>query len=277
MNNILVPIDFSDCSLSALQTALRMAKVTEANVHAFVNLPPNIDNFLFYETGEEKIDEDKLDHWVGIKRKELEEIAESIDCKHLESFSCTQGDLVEETNQLVKKLNVDLIIMGTSGASGVKQYTIGSNTQKVMRNVKCPILIVKESIKELKPKKIVFLSTFNTVDKPAYEWTMDLACYFNSHVHLLNVDTPKYFTEIPELVKLSMKEFREIKPFVSTSMHQTKALNPEFGLKKFLTEQEADVVVVTTKGIKGLASMFYFSVAEGIANHLEIPVVSFKV
>lgn len=275
MKNILVPIDFSKCSLDAFNVAVNVAERTEANLSVIVNVPADYKKFVAYDFPIEFLSKDVFDKWVQMEKKVLDKICIKQNISY--DLFTTQGDLVEEIKKLVNEIEFDSIIMGTHGASGLKQYTIGSNTQQIMRNVDVPVLIVKHAEKEVYFKNIVFLSTFNEVDKNPYNWTIDLAAYYDAHIHLLSVDTPKFFSEIPFLVKSSMQEFQKIRPYIDSSLHYTNAFTTEAGLDKFLKTHNIDLVVVTTRGFKGLASVLHFSVAEGIVNHFSIPVVSIKV
>jgi len=274
MNNILVPVDFSDCSLSAFKVAAELAKKTESKLTALVNVPKHLDNFLFYEYPIKFPDENVFESWLENKNCLLKNcLPEGNDSFNLIN---TQGVLEDEIEAQVQKNNIDLVVMGTSGASGIKQHTIGSNTQKVMRNISAPLLAVKYEPKRVKFKNIVFLSKFNLDDKSAFEWTCNFGSFYDAHIHLLNIDTPSYFMEIPELIKSSMDDFKNSKPHINITNHTRRGFTPEMGLSKFLKEKEIDLVVVTTKGVSGLASVFHFSVAEGIVNHLAVPVISIK-
>jgi len=275
MKNILVPVDFSKCSLDAFNVAVNVAERTEANLSVIVNVPADYKKFVAYDFPIEFLSKDVFDKWVQKEKRVLDKISVKQNVGY--DLFTSQGDLVEEIKKLVNEIEFDLIIMGTHGASGLKQYTIGSNTQQIMRNVDVPVLVVKHAEKDVYFKNIVFLSTFNEVDKDPYNWTIDLAAYYDAHIHLLSVDTPKFFSEIPFLVKSSMQEFQKIRPYIDSSLHYTSAFSAEAGLDKFLKKHKIDLVVVTTRGFKGLASVLHFSVAEGIVNHFSIPVVSIKV
>jgi len=275
MKNILVPVDFSKYSLDAFNVAVKLAKRTEADLHVIVNVPEDYKKFVAHDFPLEFLSDETFKEWVEIEKAVLDEICKKQDSSY--SLFMTRGDLIKETQTIVKDKHIDLIVMGTHGASGIKQYTIGSNTQQMMRNVDIPVLVIKHADEKVFFKNIVFLSTFNEVDIEPYKWTTDLAAYYDAHIHLLSIDTPKFFSEIPFLVKSSMKEFQNIRPYINTSLHYSSAFSAEAGLDKFLKKHKVDVVVVTTKGFKGIASVLHLSIAEGIVNHFSIPVISFKV
>lgn len=275
MKNILIPVDFSKFSLDAFNVAVNLAKRTEADLHVIVNVPEDYKKFVENDFSLEFLSDDVFKDWVEIEKALLDDICKKYDSGY--SLYMTRGDLIKETKTIVSDKHIDLIVMGTHGASGIKQYTIGSNTQQMMRNVDIPVLVVKHAEEKVYFKNIVFLSTFNTVDIEPYKWTTELAAYYDAHIHLLNIDTPKFFSEIPFLVKSSMKEFQNIRPYIDTSLHYSKAFSAEAGLDNFLEKHKVDLVVVTTKGFKGIASVLHLSIAEGVVNHFSIPVISFKV
>jgi len=275
MKNILIPVDFSKCSLDAFNVAISVAKRTDAKLNVMVNVPDNYKKFVAYDFPLEFLNKDVFDDWVQKEKIVLDNLCAKQNVAY--TLFTTQGDLVDEIKALLNENDFDLIIMGTHGASGLKQYTIGSNTQQIMRQVEVPVMVIKHAEEAVYYKNIVFLSTFNEVDIEPYKWTTQLAAYYDARIHLLSIDTPKFFSEIPFLVKSSMQEFQKIRPYIDSTLHYSNAFSAEAGLEKFLKKNEVDLVVVTTRGFKGFASVLHFSTAEGIVNHFSIPVVSIKV
>jgi nucleotide-binding universal stress UspA family protein len=74
----------------------------------------------------------------------------------------TSENLEDAIERAVKNLNIDLVVMGTKGASGLKEFFFGSNTVHIIKRMRlCPILIVPDKYKFVKPRQIAFPTDFN--------------------------------------------------------------------------------------------------------------------
>ena len=94
-----------------------------------------------------------------------------------------------------EKLDVDLIVMGSKGHSEFEEILIGSNTEKVVRTSKIPVLVVKKDAEKFKLKDLVFASNFNKENRLAFEKFLAFAHLFKSKIHLLKINTPHKFEE----------------------------------------------------------------------------------
>ncbi|MDH3322446.1 MAG: universal stress protein, partial [Flavobacteriaceae bacterium] len=189
MKRILVPIDFSKEAECATKIAAIIAKKTDSEIHLLhmLELPVNtIDpaemstirsepQILYYmKLAHEKFDKfKKLPFLKGIK------IVESVQFHHAFSGIITESE----------KSKADLIVMGSQGASGLQEMFIGSNTEKVVRRSKVPVLVVKKGKEDFKIKDIVFASDFNSESKKTFQNVIDFANIFDAEIHLLYVNT----------------------------------------------------------------------------------------
>ncbi len=146
IRKILVPIDFSDTSLIALEYATQMAKLYKAGltlVHVFEGLTYSIDlpvtvAFLKGSPESKNILEEQL---AGIALKVHNETGVIV------NTILVGGKAHIQINALAKEKQIDLIIMGTHGASGVQEFFLGSNAYRVVSQAHCPVLTVQNSIK----------------------------------------------------------------------------------------------------------------------------------
>jgi hypothetical protein len=91
--------------------------------------------------------------------KEIERLP--INTKHTFKTSAVQAFFTDSIKKQVKEKKIDLIVMGTKGASGLKEMTMGSNTGDVMTKVKCPLLAVPENTTYHRPKEIAFPTSYH--------------------------------------------------------------------------------------------------------------------
>ena len=92
-----------------------------------------------------------------------------------------------------KKNEVDLIVMGSHGASGFKEMFIGSNAEKVVRNSEIPVLIIKKEAGDFEVKKFVFASDFADEIKKPFAKVVEFANKFDAELHLVMINTPSSF------------------------------------------------------------------------------------
>jgi hypothetical protein len=79
------------------------------------------------------------------------------------------GGATPTIRDFIKAQKVDLIVMGTHGASGLKEFFVGSNTEKIVRTSDVPVISIKGSVKYSSIKNIVFP---NTLDMDQEELTL---------------------------------------------------------------------------------------------------------
>ena len=143
MKKIIVPIDFSEHSEYALETAASIAKKhnSELIVLHMLELSNAVYTASRSSIGEEavfylKLAEQKMSKFLDRPFLEGLEITPVI--KHFKVF--------KEINEIVDEQQIDLIVMGSHGASGVKEVIIGSNAEKVVRHSTIPVLIVNKTL-----------------------------------------------------------------------------------------------------------------------------------
>lgn len=147
MKNILLPTDFSENSKNAIHYALKFFEGETCTFHILNSQKPSgyITADVLYGTPGTSIYEGVLND----NKKELEEIVqfcESISEKENFTFvpKIDFDNIVDAVTQAIVLYNIDLIIMGTNGATGASEVIFGSNTLKIIRNVECPIIVVPQ-------------------------------------------------------------------------------------------------------------------------------------
>jgi len=166
--------------------------------------------------------------------------------------------------------------MGSKGHSIFEEILIGSNTEKVVRSSKRPVLIVKKDIKKFKLKNLVFASNFKEENKEVFGKFVNFANTFDSKIHLLKVNTPANFQATSETIQ-------KIKDFISDFNLQNYKINVyndvsvEKGILNFSEEIKADLIALSTHGRSGLAHLFTGSVTKKISKNALRPMLTIKV
>jgi nucleotide-binding universal stress UspA family protein len=277
MKKIIVPIDFSEHSEYALETAANLASEygSELIVIHMLELSNAIisaasdslnDEAVFYL----KLAEQKFDAFLD--KPYLEGVKVTPIVKHFKVFS--------EVNSVATELNADLIVMGSHGSSGVKEVLVGSNTEKVVRHADIPVLVIKHNPILLDFENSVFASDFSDEAITPYLNAKAIFKKLRAKMHLVYVNSPdgsfKSSTEIDKSVSNFLKKADGDLENLS-SVNIVSDYSIEKGILNFANLIGADVIAVATHGRKGLAHFFEGSISEDLANHSTLPVMTFKI
>ena len=276
MKNILVPIDFSEKSEFASKMAASIAKKTNSTIYLLhmIELPTGIvdmgagSNFSIPES---MLYLRKIkDRIVEFKERFF---SENTDVHHSIRFQNPHEGILKYS----EKIEADLIIMGSKGHSNFEGILIGSNTEKVVRSSKIPVIVVKVDNKKFSFKKLVFASGFRKEnEKEAFKKFLTFAESFNSKIHLLKVNTPSNFES-------TQKAKEKIKAFIGDShlaKHKINVYNDvsiKKGIISFSREINADLIALCTHGRSGLSHLFSASVTKNLSKNALKPMLTIKV
>lgn len=145
INNILVPIDFSDYSKNALRYAAQFAKQFQAKLFLVYVVEPIIYPADF-SMGQVAIPSTDIDLNSRAK-EELNNLAKTIDPSLTVETLIETGKPFVEINDIARDKDIDLIIIATHGHTGMEHLLFGSTAEKVVRKAPCPVLTLREPIK----------------------------------------------------------------------------------------------------------------------------------
>lgn len=274
MKKILVPTDFSKHAEYALKVAAQIARKNNSEVILLhlLELP--------HQAGDAMSASHDIPEIMFFKNAAFSRLEELMDSDYLEGLEVSeiiQFDMTfEGILNISNKNQVDLIVMGSHGASGFREMFIGSNAEKVVRNAEVPVLIVKKEIENFEVNKFVFASDFSNETKPAFAKVVAFANKFGAHINLVMINTPNSFKSTliaQEIINNFIKNFT----INSYSTHIFNDANVEKGILNFANSIDADLIGMCTHGRKGLAHFFNGSISEDLVNHAVRPVVTFKI
>lgn len=271
MKNIFVPTDFSACASFAVEVSMQLAHYYEAKLHLYscLDLPWNWQTMAEEERARnpealQKIaNADTLFEKIKTNNPTLEIIA-----------TTSGGSLLENITDYVKNCGIDILIMGSYGASGKNEFFIGSNTQKAVRLVHCPVLVIKNKIEKLRFDKVVFASSFNEDEKESFKKFLKIITPFKPEIHLLAVHTSEFFGAPYILQNAAMNDFMELGMAFSCEKHIMSDFSVDAGVRFFADEIGADLVAISNHHRHPLKRMLVGSNVEAIVNHSDLPVLT---
>ncbi|MGV8815284.1 MAG: universal stress protein [Gelidibacter sp.] len=276
MKKIIVPIDFSEYSEYALEAAAILAKKNNAEIFALHML--EMSNAVFTATGESqqpkmlfflRLAEQKFQEFL--KRDFLEGVKVTPIVKNFKVFS--------EVSEVAEEHGADLIVMGSHGVSGFTEVFVGSNTEKVVRHSKLPVLVVKQKPGNLTFENVVYASDFSEESVDVYKRALN-TLGSDSTVNLLYVNVPgENFKSTAEMeqdvANFLMKAEGNLNNL--NKVHYVSDYTIQKGIINFSNVFGADLIVMPTHGRKGLAHFFEGSISEDMANRANLPVMTFKI
>jgi nucleotide-binding universal stress UspA family protein len=272
MNKILVPTDFSVPADYALDVAMHIAPKLHAEVH--------IIHRLYVYPGWEKLSpvarkafpesEANLNE-LKEKYKALRKKYEDQSVRIVTTYGT--GDIVPLISNYIDAEKIYMIIMGSSGAGGLKEFMFGSNAQKIVRHAHCPVMVVKHPVEKPEFKTLVFASDFDKKAEEPFKRLLDFGRHFGSHIHLLNIAAYPKFDVTEEDLK-RMKEFEKLSWMLPCTSHGMGDIDIELGITHFANKTKADMVTIAHYGKEPLMRVFTGSVTESLVNHLELPVMT---
>lgn len=275
MKKILVPTDFSDCAAFAEKTAIALSKVLsgELKFYHFMGLP-----IQWIESDELR---NKLYPDIALQIDEIKEALETR-VKHAEkagiqaSYLIGHNDTADHILSQVQDHDINLVVMGSHGDKGIKDYFLGSNSQKIIRNSKVPVIIVKQAWKEIHVEDILFVSNFEDEMFKSFEEVLVFAELLNAKISLLYVNTPAYFNE-SWLIRQKMESFVALAANRLNRADIIDTFHFVEGVERYCSENHEGMVAIATHNQKSLSNMFRGSVAEKLINHLQVPVITFPI
>lgn len=277
MKKILVPIDFSESSEHALNFAMQFNELVKGKITLLhvLELPASSVNYggdMTSATVEVVYRRELIDG----TSKMLHEWEDKVKAKgHNSAIKMGFGSPYKSIGEEVANQNADWVIMGSNGASGLKEVFIGSNAERVIRYADCPVITIKGETNLKDMKNMVFASDLTEDQDSIATKAQDVQKMLNLNMHMLRVKTPyNYLTE--EVAKDQLVEFAERNGLVDYTLSTISAEFAEEGIVKFAEEVKAGIIVMGTHGRTGIAHLFGGSRAEDVANHSNIPLLTFK-
>ncbi len=275
IERILVPTDFSEQAENAGKFAADIARRTGADLYLLhvMEIPTHSSNYTFSEYQE-------VPEGIALMKAAKERFQEFKKKPFFKDVNVIEAIQFERTYenivQQAEKHEIDLIVMGSHGATGMKEMFVGSNTERVVRMAHCPVFTIKEPVEGEKIDDIVFASDFKPEVYTAFTRIKELAELFDSKIHLLKVNTPNAF----EVTMKSEQEMKEFADYFELKDYTVNIYNDEYieaGILNFAESIDADLISITTHGRRGLVHLINGSLAEDVANHADRPVLSIRI
>ncbi|HAS44751.1 MAG TPA: hypothetical protein DCS93_30005 [Microscillaceae bacterium] len=274
--NILVPFDFSEQAQNALKVAKTLAQKNSSKVILFHVIEP-----IMAQSGthpEFRVDtsqEEYFNRMVEATRVNLDNAANSAqdDYVKVEAVVEIGGFLTSIKNYATKENDIRLIVSGTAGSKGLEEVLVGTNTEKMVRHLTCPVLTIPNEVESFETNNVLFATNLSDEQLIPLNRLQQLQGLWGNHIHLLFVNTPNDFLSTKEVIK-KKEEFLRRSGLRNYTFHEYADHTQEVGIVNAANDLDVDMIVIPTHQRKGLWHFFLGSIAEGVVNHAEKPVLT---
>lgn len=268
MKKILVPTDFSEAAFNALEYAIKLSKKIESEIlllNAYA--APSTSSSVMIDL-------------TDVLREDSEKGLENVKNKALELYPNTNidtigynGDLIASVWHSSKNNDIDFIIMGTTGASGLKEVFLGSNTAALIQEVNIPIIAIPEE-SELDDNLKIAVSTDlkNLKNVSVFNIVKNFAKKLNGEFHLINVSEdlskvdPTNFVEHATDVEEIFTGFDHSFKFLENNDYEEEILN-------YITENDINMLVVVSRKRNFFERLFHQSISRKLTMSSPVPIV----
>lgn len=277
MKKILVPCDFSEQAINAFRFAVDIAAQSKGEIHLVhvVELPVLHDTMLMPVLSFEEALFEEL-------RIKAEKQFQKLTAKYASGSNKVKmkvlfGGTARMILDYIEDVKIDLVTMGSKGSSGVREYLVGSNAEKIVRGSTVPVLVVKKYVKISTIKDIVFPNTLHTETQEDLVMKVKaLQNFFKAKIHIVWINTPSNFTR-DKITHERLTAFAKRFMFKDYTIHVYNDPYEESGVINFTHDFKADMIALGTHGRKGLAHLMSGSVAEDLVNHVDCPIWTYAI
>jgi nucleotide-binding universal stress UspA family protein len=271
MEKILVPCDFSTPAAHAFQSAVTLFGNPPAEIHLLhvIELPvlhdPVLVPVMSFKEGLFGELEDKA-------KVQFDKLTKSTPPNTTVVTKVVFGPAARMILDYIKEHAIDLVVMGTRGASGIREVFVGSNTEKIVRQSSVPVLAVRKRVDKHEITDIVFPTALEAgYQEELVQQVKRLQSYFGAKLHVVWINTPSNFTA-DKITQQRLREFADRSMFSNYTINIFNDLYEESGIINFAHSVNAGLLAMGTHGRKGLAHFFTGSVTEDIVNHVDLPI-----
>ncbi|MDR6299504.1 universal stress protein [Mesonia maritima] len=272
MKKILLPTDFSDNAFNAIEYALQLFEKEECTFYLLNVYTPIVydTEYIGYSSINPGLDEIyKNNSAVGLQKLE-KKIKQTFSNKlhHFKQIS-SFNLLTDEINEQVENEHIDLIIMGTQGATGAKEVLFGSTTIRVIHRAKIPVLAIPSDYVFKGIQEILFPTDYEIdYNTSQLRWLNYLSTKENSALHVIHASEKDFLSSEQKKKKAQLEEKLESKN------HKFKIVEGN-NIPKLIYEYEKknaiDLLAMVNNKHSFFENLFFKQVIDEIGFHTKVP------
>lgn len=274
MKHILIPTDFSVNSWNALEYAVQFFKKEACSFYILHigHLKESAINGNSFTFPTKKISS-SIKEQLKLLFKRLEDLPTNK--KHHFIALQEYGNFIDNVRKTVEEKKIDLMVMGTKGASGLKAAIVGSNTGDVITKVLCNVLVIPENATIETPKKIAFPTDYNLFyTYPILETLTELLRISKADLQVLNfTQSTAPLTRAQITNKTYLKDYME-ETFPKThNFHRVRDKNIKSAIVNFTIDNRIEMLVMVAKNLNFFQQLLFDSSIKKLSFHTTVPLL----
>lgn len=273
MKNILLPTDFSDNSLNAIRYAVQLFKNEPCTFHLFNAYTPVVYDLTYVLLSPAQFG--MRDPIRAASQEGLDTLTENI----LQEFGTNPNHkfetiarfetLIAGIKELIVERHIDLVVMGTKGATGAKKILFGSNTVQVFREIKFPVLAIPANYEYVNPLQILFPTDLGVeFTKEQLQVLREIAKLHTSKINAVHVNSGHGLTEEQARNKALLPNFFKRQSY---EFHDVEDMEIPTAINKFQEEHVIDLLVMINNKQSFFENIFFKDTINQIGFYLNIP------
>jgi nucleotide-binding universal stress UspA family protein len=259
MKKILIPVDFSDCSLNAVKYGTELAKVIEAEIilcHSFGIIVPGVTDTL-HDVQQKYIEEKHFDSELNKISQEisshLDKSKNPLKCRHF----LIQSGPIEGIAHFTAQFAPEYILMGTVGSNGWDNV-LGSTTVGVIRRINTPVIVVPSTVVFVPPQNIFISVDFPLHNIRCIKQVTQFTSLFNAMVMVGHVST---FEEDQSGGREKMNLLRDecSRAGLNIQFHTILSSRPDEAILDFIQTNDFQLIVLLKERKDFFESLFHKS------------------
>jgi nucleotide-binding universal stress UspA family protein len=279
MKKILVPTDFSPCADNAINFALQLSKLIPAEISIFHSFEITGSTYTNYVGVNKEFNQFQLREAEG----KLAAIKDSIKAKNGIDVNIfvSEFELHKAILDATDDLHIDFIVMGTLGASGIKEVFMGSRTARVIGESKVPVIAVPDKYIWKKPENILITTHHFDEDPAVLNFIFEMADLLMAKVEVAVFTDEEHSAatalamekQLAEFVKLLKERYYE-KDLPATHLYGKNFLD---SLEELIQKHHADILVMVTHQRGFWKRLFNPAITKKVSYHSHIPLLAIPV
>ena len=276
MKKILFPTDFSEAANKAFIFALHLADKAGATITTLHIYPkPEIKSGALPRTLDDFYNSYDLEEFQQYRKAipALRTIQIDSGFAHVKlNHALKPGKVVDTILQSAKEEKADLIVMGTTGASGLKKLFLGSVAGAILESSPCPVLAVPEKTNfDGQIDQVAFTVSYQDEEKKALGQIVEILAPFQANIHCINVDLAHadFHTHAMDKFKAELEVSGE-----NIHFHVIEGNSIEGAIVDFLKEKQIDILAMIAHKRSFLDALFNYSRAKMMSYHSDTPILS---
>jgi nucleotide-binding universal stress UspA family protein len=273
---ILLPTDFSESAHNAIEFALRFYEGRPYHYILLNAVEPTTasSNAGMIVSMSEVLTRDSLE---GLKR-ELDWVS-SLPFASIATFETLQmfGDVVNCAAQIVEDRNLDMVILGTTGAGGLKEFFVGSNAAAVIQDIPVPVITIPYHARYEGMRKILYATDFKTLKSPRIlDFLKKMVEIRQAELLILNVAKPD--SKVSDVQRSEEKE-RLMNYFsgASVSFHSVAHTDTVEGISDFVNQHsDIQLICMIPRKKSFFEKIFSKSIARKVAYQSRVPMLTMQ-